>query len=103
MNAQGELIGINTAIQSPTGSYSGYSFAVPINIARKVVGDLKEYGKVQRAVIGIRMGELTPEAAKELNVKATSGIYVGEVIREEQRKRPGSRQAMSYSRLTVMK
>ena len=81
VNAQGELIGINTAIQSPTGSYSGYSFAVPINIARKVVGDLKEYGKVQRAVIGIRMGELTPEAAKELNVKATSGIYVGEVIR----------------------
>lgn len=81
VNARGELIGINTAIQSPTGSYSGYSFAVPVNIARKVVGDLKEYGKVQRAVIGIRMGELTPASAKELNVKAQSGIYVGEVIK----------------------
>lgn len=81
VNARGELIGINTAIQSPTGSYSGYSFAVPVNIARKVVGDLKEYGKVQRAVIGIRMGELTPASAKELKVKAQSGIYVGEVIK----------------------
>lgn len=81
VNARGELIGINTAIQSPTGSYSGYSFAVPVNIARKVVGDLKEYGKVQRAVIGIRMGELTPASAKELNVKAQSGIYVGEVLK----------------------
>ena len=75
------MIGINTAIQSPTGSYSGYSFAVPVNIARKVVGDLKEYGKVQRAVIGIRMGELTPSVAKELDVDAQYGIYVGEVIK----------------------
>ena len=55
VNAKGELIGINTAIQSPTGSYSGYSFAVPVNVARKVVSDLKEYGKVQRAMIGIKM------------------------------------------------
>lgn len=81
VNARGELIGINTAIQSPTGSYSGYSFAVPVNVARKVVGDLKEYGKVQRAVIGIRMGELTPAAAEEMKVKAQYGIYVGEVLR----------------------
>lgn len=81
VNSEGRLIGINTAIQSPTGSYSGYSFAVPVNIARKVVGDLKEYGKVQRAVIGIRMGELTPAAAKELNIDARYGIYVGEVMK----------------------
>lgn len=80
VNARGELIGINTAIQSPTGSYSGYSFAVPVNIARKVVGDLKEYGKVQRAVIGIRMGELTPVRAQELGLKEQSGIYVAEVM-----------------------
>lgn len=80
VNAKGELIGINTAIQSPTGSYSGYSFAVPVNIARKIVGDLKDYGKVQRAVMGIRMGELTPALAKELGLDETSGIYVGEVI-----------------------
>lgn len=81
VNARGELIGINTAIQSPTGSYSGYSFAVPVNVARKVVSDLKEFGKVQRAVLGIRMGELTPTEAKELNIQETSGIYVGEVIK----------------------
>lgn len=80
VNAKGELIGINTAIQSPTGSYSGYSFAVPVNVARKVVSDLKEFGKVQRAVLGIRMGELTPENAKEMGLKESSGIYVGEVI-----------------------
>lgn len=80
VNAKGELIGINTAIQSPTGSYSGYSFAVPVNIARKIVGDLREYGKVQRAVLGIRMGELTPALGKELGLNETSGIYIGDVI-----------------------
>ena len=80
VTAKGELVGINTAIQSPTGSYSGYAFAVPVNIARKVVGDLKEYGKVQRAVMGIRMGELTPALGKELGLSETSGIYVGEVL-----------------------
>lgn len=80
VNAKGELIGINTAIQSPTGSYSGYSFAIPVNIAKKVVGDLREYGKVQRAVLGIRMGELTPALAQELGTSEQSGIYVGEVL-----------------------
>lgn len=80
VNARGELIGINTAIQSPTGSYSGYSFAVPVNVARKVVSDLKEFGKVQRAVLGIRMQELTPEIAREMGLKETSGIHVAEVI-----------------------
>lgn len=80
VNARGELIGINTAIQSPTGSYSGYSFAVPVNVARKVVSDLKEFGKVQRAVLGIRMQELTPESAKQMKLKESSGIYVGSVI-----------------------
>ncbi len=80
VNAKGELIGINTAIQSPTGNYSGYAFAVPVNIARKIVSDLKEFGKVQRAVLGIRMGELTPTLAKKLGISETSGIYVGEVI-----------------------
>lgn len=80
VNAKGELIGINTAIQSPTGSYSGYSFAIPVNIVHKVVGDLKEYGKVQRAIIGISMGELTPALAEGLGLKESSGIYVAEVI-----------------------
>lgn len=80
VNANGELIGINTAIQSPTGSYSGYSFAIPVNIAKKVVGDLREFGKVQRAVLGVRMVELTPALAQEMDIKDQSGIYIGEVI-----------------------
>lgn len=80
VNAKGELIGINTMIYSPTGSYSGYSFAVPVSIVRKVVSDLKEYGKVQRAVFGISMQEVTPAMAKELKLKHQSGIYVGEVM-----------------------
>ena len=59
------------------GSYSGYSFAVPSNIARKVVGDLKEFGTVQRAMMGISMwrDELTPAVAKELGTDEVSGIY----------------------------
>lgn len=77
VNAKGELIGINTAIQSPTGSYSGYSFAVPVNVARKVVSDLKEYGKVQRAMIGIKMQELTPALAKEYKLKGAIGYLCG--------------------------
>lgn len=80
VNAKGELVGINTLIQSPTGAYSGYAFAIPVNIARKVVNDLKDYGKVQRGVLGIRMGELTPVLAEELGIRENSGIYVGEVI-----------------------
>lgn len=82
VNAKGELIGINTAIESPTGSYSGYAFAVPSNIARKVVGDLKDFGTVQRAMLGISMPseELSPTVAKKLGTDETSGIYVYEVI-----------------------
>lgn len=80
VNARGELIGINTAIESPTGSYTGYSFAVPANIARKVVGDLKEFGMVQRAVIGIRMVEVTDEVVKKLGLDEIGGIYVVEAV-----------------------
>ncbi|MGL5684047.1 MAG: Do family serine endopeptidase [Marinifilaceae bacterium] len=82
VNSSGELIGINTAIQSPTGSYSGYSFAVPITIARKVIQDIKQYGKVQRAVLGIRPGELTPAYAEELKLNVKNGIYIIEIIPE---------------------
>ncbi|MCM1031100.1 MAG: Do family serine endopeptidase [Oscillibacter sp.] len=80
VNVKGELVGINTLIQSPTGAYSGYAFAIPVNIARKVVNDLKDYGKVQRGVLGIRMGELTPVLAEELGIRENTGIYVGEVM-----------------------
>lgn len=76
----GELIGINTAIYSQTGSYAGYSFAVPTSIVKKVVADLRQYGTVQRAVLGVSIRELTAELAKEKGITAvTKGVYVGQV------------------------
>ena len=80
VNAAGELIGINTIIQSPTGSYAGYSFAVPINIAAKIVSDLQKYGEVKKAVLGISMVELTPQIASELKIPEKNGIYVADVL-----------------------
>ena len=56
VNLKGELVGINTNIMSPTGSYAGYSFAVPVSLVKKVYVDLLEYGTVQRALLGIRIG-----------------------------------------------
>lgn len=76
VDAQGNLIGINTAITSETGSYVGYSFAVPSNIARKVIEDLLEYGNVQRALLGIKGLELNSKIAQELKIKTNQGIYV---------------------------
>ena len=69
VNLNGDLIGINTAISSTTGVYMGYSFAVPSNIAKKVVEDLIEYGNVQRGVMGVRGQGLDSEVAKKLNIK----------------------------------
>ena len=69
VNTKGELVGINTAIASNTGSYTGYSFAVPEAIVRKVVEDLKEYGSVRRALLGISMQELTQELASLAGMK----------------------------------
>jgi Do/DeqQ family serine protease len=80
VNARGELIGINTAISSPTGNFSGYAFAVPVNIVHKVVENLKEFGTVRRALLGVSMSEITPEIARELKLTDMSGIYVHEVI-----------------------
>lgn len=80
VNTRGELIGINTAISSQTGSYVGYSFAVPSNIAKKVVEDLVEFGNTQRAYLGIRFVELNAENAKELNTDLTEGIFINKII-----------------------
>ena len=80
VNLAGELIGINTAIYSQTGNYAGYSFAVPTSIVRKVVGDIKQYGAVQRAVLGISITDLTNDTAKEKGITAvTKGVYVAKV------------------------
>lgn len=79
VNATGDLIGINTAITSQTGSYIGYSFAVPSNIARKVVGDIMEYGNVQNGILGIIPRPLDSFTAEKLGVSETEGIYIEEV------------------------
>jgi Do/DeqQ family serine protease len=76
VSANGELIGINTAIKSNTGSYTGYSFAIPVNIVKKVVNDLKEFGTVQRAFIGVSIQNLDEELAKELGSESLEGVYV---------------------------
>ncbi|MGV8090919.1 MAG: S1C family serine protease [Mangrovibacterium sp.] len=65
VNMNGELVGINTAIASQTGSYSGYSFAVPSSIVQKVVADLKRYGRVQRAILGVAIGDVNADIAKK--------------------------------------
>jgi len=76
VNTSGELVGINSAIASPTGSYSGYSFAIPINIVKKVVFDLKEFGTVQRAFIGISIQNIDAEFAKSKGLAELHGVYV---------------------------
>ncbi len=81
VNTNGELVGINTAIYSQTGDFAGYGFAVPISIAGKVVADIKEFGTVQRAVLGVQIGDVAaakesdPEKTK--NIKVNEGAYVG--------------------------
>ena len=80
VNTNGELIGINTAISTHTGSFEGYSFAVPSNIASKVVEDLVEYGTVQRAFIGVDIGTVTPVNAEELGLSVNSGVYIGGLV-----------------------
>ncbi len=82
VNTRGELIGINTAISSRTGSYVGYSFAVPSNIAKKSIEDLMEFGNVQRAFLGIQFAELNGEKALEFNTEVTEGIYITQIIPE---------------------
>lgn len=73
-------MGINAAIYSNTGSYSGFSFAIPTTIAAKVIADLREYGTVQRAVLGITVADLTADMAKEKGITATkSGVMVASV------------------------
>lgn len=79
VNTRGELIGINTAIASQTGSYTGYSFAVPSNIAQKVAADLKEYGEVQRGLLGITISEIDNNVASKLNLASPEGVFVESV------------------------
>ncbi|MDP2158943.1 MAG: trypsin-like peptidase domain-containing protein [Flavobacterium sp.] len=89
VNTRGELVGINTMISSNTGSYVGYSFAVPSNITRKIIEDIMEFGNVQRGILGIEGAELNSNASKELNIKDTQGFYVNKVTKNSGAERAG--------------
>ncbi|MCB0805495.1 MAG: Do family serine endopeptidase [Bacteroidales bacterium] len=79
VNTDGELIGINAAIASNTGSYTGYSFAIPSNIVRKVINDFLDYGEIQRAYLGITFREIDSEFADEKGLEQVNGVYVVDV------------------------
>ncbi|AMR30917.1 serine protease [Mucilaginibacter sp. PAMC 26640] len=81
VNTAGELIGINAAIASHTGSYEGYGFAIPVNLAKKVLNDIKKFGSVKRGYIGISFADLSdPEAAQGLKTDKTNGLYVNSLV-----------------------
>ena len=82
VNTAGQLVGINTAIYSETGNYAGYSFAVPSSIVNKVVADLRQYGQVQRAVLGIQVMPVSADLVEKEGLKVSEGIYVGEVVED---------------------
>lgn len=106
VNTKGELIGINTAISSQTGSYVGYSFAVPSNIARKVVNDIMEYGNVQNGILGVSGFALNSAAAEKIEVDDTQGFYVGGVEEDSGAEAAGIKEGdiiKSVDNVTILK
>ena len=89
VNKKGELVGINTAIVSQTGSYTGYSFAVPVNIVSKVVDDFIEYGSVQRAMLGVSITDVTAQLADQADLTEIDGVYVMDVQRDSPAEKGG--------------
>lgn len=79
VNLDGKLIGINTAIATPTGVYAGYAFAIPVDIVKKVVNDLMNFGTVQRGFLGISIRDMDSKIAKEINIERANGVYVDSV------------------------
>lgn len=89
VNTAGELIGVNTAIASNTGSYTGYSFAVPSNIVSKVVGDLLDYGLVQRAYIGVSIRDVNAQLKEQAELSVTEGVYIADIVENGSAKEAG--------------
>lgn len=79
VNLHGELIGINSAIATATGTYSGYSFAIPINLVKKIMDDLLEFGEVQRGLLGVQIGDVNPGLADQLNLSVTQGVLISSI------------------------
>jgi Do/DeqQ family serine protease len=80
VNTKGELVGINAAIASHTGSYEGYGFAIPVNLAKKVLNDIKKYGTVKRGFVGVSFTELNPDVAQQLGINNSNGLYVNDLV-----------------------
>jgi len=89
VNTKGELVGINTAIASQTGTFTGYSFAVPSSIVQKVVADMRQFGVVQRAVLGVSIQDITSQLAKDKNLKSLDGVYVAGIAENGAAKKAG--------------
>ncbi len=82
VNTRGELVGINAAIASGNGFYAGYSFAIPVNIVKKVVNDLLDYGEVQRAFLGVNIQEIDSKLAEKQGLKELKGVYIADVVED---------------------
>ncbi|MBG65820.1 MAG: hypothetical protein CMP73_04085 [Flavobacteriales bacterium] len=91
VNTNGELIGINTAIQSNTGSYTGYGFAIPANMVQKIFQDLKVHGVVKRAYIGIHITDITNDIKKHLQIDNLSGVLISKVLKGSAAEKAGIR------------
>lgn len=89
VNTKGELIGINTAIASQTGSYAGYSFAVPVNLVQKVIKDLMDFGIVQRGYLGVQITDINQDVKEKYNLPSTRGVFVAKVIEDGSAARAG--------------
>lgn len=89
VNTKGELVGINSAIASATGSYSGYSFAIPVNLVRKVMDDLAEFGSVQRGFIGVSIRDIDSKLAQEKGLKEVKGVYIAGLSEDGAAKKAG--------------
>ena len=83
------MIGINTAIQSKTGAFSGYGFAIPSNMANKIVNDLKKYGEVRRAFIGIHIADINQSVQKELKLNNLEGVLISKVLKNSAAEQAG--------------
>jgi Do/DeqQ family serine protease len=92
VTASGQLLGINTAIATPTGTYAGYSFAVPINLVKKVVSDLMEFGEVKRGYLGVVIQDMNSDIAKKENLNITEGVFVNELVEEGAAKKAGMKE-----------